>query len=119
MVHSGHHVGEFRWRTNGGGLRRHIAIDRVGVKDVTYPIRLLVPEGWGGGEQTTVAKVNMYVSLPHYQKGTHMSRFLEVLNQYAENALTPDCFQKVARAICEGGSHDPTLVQTAFVSCRL
>ena len=77
---------------------RHIAIDRVGVKDVTYPIRLRMPEG---GEQTTVARVNMYVSLPHYQKGTHMSRFLEVLNAYGESALTPDCFPKVARAICE------------------
>jgi GTP cyclohydrolase IB len=77
---------------------RHIAIDRVGVKDVTYPIRLRTPEG---GEQSTVAKVNMFVSLPHHQKGTHMSRFLEVLNTYAESALTPDCFPKVARAICE------------------
>lgn len=77
---------------------RRVAIDRVGVKDVTYPIRLRTPDG---GEQTTVAKVNMYVSLPHHQKGTHMSRFLEVLNEYAENALTPDCFQKVSRAICE------------------
>ena len=77
---------------------RRVAIDRVGVKDVTYPIRLRTPEG---GEQTTVAKVNMYVALPHHQKGTHMSRFLEVLNEHAENALTPDCFQKVARSICE------------------
>lgn len=80
---------------------RHVAIDRVGVKDVTYPIRLRTPDG---GEQTTVATVNMYVSLPHHQKGTHMSRFLEVLNEYAAeggNALTPDCFQKVAKAICE------------------
>lgn len=78
--------------------RRHVAIDRVGVKDVTYPIRLRTPEG---GEQATVAKVNMYVSLPHHQKGTHMSRFLEVLNEYAANALTPDCFPKVAREICQ------------------
>lgn len=77
---------------------RHIAIDRVGVKDVTYPMRLRTQEG---GEQTTVAKVNMYVSLPHHQKGTHMSRFLEVLNEHAANALTPDCFPKVAKAICE------------------
>jgi GTP cyclohydrolase IB len=77
---------------------RNVAIDRVGVKDVTYPIRLKTPEG---GEQQTVATVNMYVSLPHHQKGTHMSRFLEVLNEYAENALTPDCFPKVAKAICE------------------
>jgi GTP cyclohydrolase I len=78
--------------------QRRVAIDRVGVKDVKYPIRLRLPEG---GEQTTVASINMYVALPHHQKGTHMSRFLEVLNQYAENALTPDCFQKVAKAIRE------------------
>jgi GTP cyclohydrolase IB len=82
---------------------RNVAIDRVGVKDVTYPIRLRMPlaDGSVGGEQQTVATVNMYVALPHHQKGTHMSRFLEVLNEYAENALTPDCFPKVARAICE------------------
>lgn len=78
--------------------QRNVAIDRVGVKDVVYPIRLKTPEG---GEQTTVATVNMYVSLPHHQKGTHMSRFVEVLNEYAESALTPDCFQKVAAAIRE------------------
>ena len=37
-----------------------------------------------GNEQHTVATVNMYVSLPHHQKGTHMSRFLEVLNEHAQ-----------------------------------
>ena len=62
--------------------RRNIAIDRVGVKDVVYPLRLRTRSG---GEQTTVAKINMYVSLPHYQKGTHMSRFLEVLKNVIIN----------------------------------
>src|SRR5258708_3878919 len=57
----------------GSSDTRHVAIDRVGVKDVTYPIKLKISpcshEGWGGGgEQTTVAKINMYVALPHYQK---------------------------------------------------
>lgn len=60
---------------------RNIPIDRVGVKNVTYPIRLRM---CCGGEQHTVAHVNMYVSLPHHQKGTHMSRFLEVLNEHAQ-----------------------------------
>ncbi len=60
---------------------RRVAIDKVGVKNVTYPIRLRTPNG---GEQHTVANVNMYVSLPHHQKGTHMSRFLEVLNEHAQ-----------------------------------
>lgn len=76
---------------------RRVAIDKVGVKDVTYPITLRTP---GGGEQTTVASINMYVSLPHHKKGTHMSRFLEVLNQHAR-PLTPSCFGIVARAIKE------------------
>ncbi len=75
---------------------RNVAIDRVGVKDVTYPIRLKTPDG---AEQTTVAKINMYVSLPHHQKGTHMSRFLEVLNEEAADALTPGCISKIGRAI--------------------
>ncbi len=60
---------------------RRVAIDKVGVRDVIYPIRLRTPDG---GEQHTVATVNMYVSLPHHQKGTHMSRFLEVLNEHAQ-----------------------------------
>ena len=76
---------------------RKVAIDKVGVKDVIYPVRLRTREG---GEQTTVASINMYVALPHYQKGTHMSRFLEVLNEQSCSALTPDRIPAVARAIC-------------------
>ncbi len=76
---------------------RRVAIDKVGVKNVRYPITLRTR---GGGEQTTVARVNMYVSLPHHQKGTHMSRFLEVLNDYAK-PLTPGCIKKITREITE------------------
>ena len=57
---------------------RRIAIDKVGVKNITYPIALRVR---GGGSQTTVASIDMYVSLPHHRKGTHMSRFIEILNE--------------------------------------
>ncbi|GJQ29960.1 MAG: GTP cyclohydrolase FolE2 [Phycisphaerae bacterium] len=78
------------------GDPRNMPIDRVGVKDITYPIRLAKR---GGGEQTTVAKVNMYVALPHYQKGTHMSRFLEVLNDHTGEPLTPGRIPVLARAI--------------------
>jgi len=60
--------------------QRNIAIDKVGVKCITYPITLHCPET--GGVQHTVAQINMYVGLPHHQKGTHMSRFLEVLNRH-------------------------------------
>ncbi len=62
---------------------RKIAINKVGVKDIRYPIRLHCPITGGG--QHTVAHVNMYVALPHDQKGTHMSRFLEILNRHHDS----------------------------------
>jgi GTP cyclohydrolase I len=77
---------------------RQIAIDRVGVKDVTYPMRLA---NRGGGEQATVASINMYVALPHTQKGTHMSRFLEVLNDHTGEPLRPGRIPVITRAIKE------------------
>lgn len=70
----------------GKADQRRVMIDKVGVKDVTYPITLKTPCGRG---QKTVAKINMYVSLPAERKGTHMSRFLEVLNEYADG-IRPD-----------------------------
>ena len=75
--------------------RRRVAIDKVGVKDVTYPITLRTPDG---GSQTTVASINMYVSLPHDQKGTHMSRFLEVLNENS-TCITPERIPEITREI--------------------
>ncbi len=82
---------------------RNVAIDRVGVKDVTYPLRLKVApserEHWPSGEQATIAKINMYVALPHYQKGTHMSRFMEVLNAHEGGAITPQDIPEITGAI--------------------
>lgn len=57
---------------------RQLAIDRVGIKDLRYPIQVLDRTG---GLQSTVASVNLYVGLPAHFKGTHMSRFVEILNQ--------------------------------------
>jgi GTP cyclohydrolase I len=58
---------------------RNIPIDLVGVSDLRYPIVV-----WerGGGRQETIAQIAMSVSLPHDFKGTHMSRFIEVLNRH-------------------------------------
>jgi GTP cyclohydrolase I len=77
---------------------RQVAIDKVGVKGITYPITLHCPAT--GGSQHTVAKVNMYVSLPHYQKGTHMSRFLEVLNKHHDK-MRSDQIMQVASDVRE------------------
>ncbi len=79
-----------------GNDDRNIAIDKVGVKHIRYPITLNCPAT--GGVQHTVARVNMYVGLPHHQKGTHMSRFLEVLNKHHEE-LRSDQIMEVCRDI--------------------
>jgi GTP cyclohydrolase I len=69
----------------GAADQRNIAIDKVGVRAVRYPITLRTPDG---GEQNTVALINLYVSLPKHKKGTHMSRFLEILNAH-HRRITP------------------------------
>ena len=56
---------------------RALAIDKVGIKDLSYPIQVLDK---GNKVQHTVARVNLYVGLPQEFKGTHMSRFIEILN---------------------------------------
>jgi len=58
---------------------RNLPIDRVGVKNLRYPIRILDK---ARSEQSTVANVTLTVDLPHHHKGTHMSRFVEVLNEF-------------------------------------
>ncbi len=57
---------------------RNIVIQRVGVKSVTYPMLVATQDG----PQPSVAVIDMYVALPAHAKGTHMSRFLEVLEDF-------------------------------------
>lgn len=59
---------------------RNIAIDRVGVRGVTLPI---VIDG-RDGPQHTIAKLTMTVALPATQKGTHMSRFIALMETHSE-----------------------------------
>lgn len=58
---------------------RNVNIDKVGVKNLRYPILL---SDKAHKQQHTVALINMYVNLPHNFRGTHMSRFVEILNQF-------------------------------------
>ncbi|MBB1126421.1 GTP cyclohydrolase FolE2 [Thiospirillum jenense] len=71
--------------------RRHIAIDRVGIKDIRHPVRV---SDRSGGEQHTVATFNMYVYLPHNFKGTHMSRFVAILNSH-EREISVNSFKEM------------------------
>jgi len=58
---------------------RKIPIDKVGVKNLRYPITVLDRKH---KIQHTIGSINMYVNLPHHFRGTHMSRFIEILNEH-------------------------------------
>ena len=60
---------------------RRIPINQVGIKDINHPVKV---RDRSAGEQHTVANFNMYVNLPHNFKGTHMSRFVEILHHERE-----------------------------------
>jgi GTP cyclohydrolase I len=58
---------------------RQLRIDKVGVRGLRFPIQVLDK---ANSTQNTVATIGMYVDLPKEFKGTHMSRFVEVLNAH-------------------------------------
>ncbi|MFO7896583.1 MAG: GTP cyclohydrolase FolE2 [Candidatus Cloacimonadales bacterium] len=64
--------------------KRNVTIDRVGVKGVRYPI---VVDDKRNKQQHTVADIDISVELLHQHRGTHMSRFIEVLNKFHDNLI--------------------------------
>ncbi len=76
---------------------RRLAIDRVGIKGIRHPARV---RDKSGGVQHTVAQFNMYVHLPHNFKGTHMSRFVEILNSH-EREISVESFETILRETVE------------------
>jgi len=80
----------------GSEDKRKLAIDKVGIKAIRHPIQI---KERSGGVQHTIATFNMYVNLPHNFKGTHMSRFVEIL--HGEREISVESF----RAMLEKMTH--------------
>lgn len=72
---------------------RRIAINKVGIKAIRHPVRV---SDRTGRTQHTVAMFNMYVGLPHDFKGTHMSRFIEILNA-EDHEISVESFEPMLR----------------------
>ncbi len=81
----------------GSADTRQIPINKVGIKDIRHPVRV---RDRTGGEQHTVANFNMYVDLPHNFKGTHMSRFVQILENH-EREITVRSFKEILREMTE------------------
>ena len=89
---------------------RQIPIDKVGIKDIRHPVRV---KDRSGGEQHTIANFNMYVNLPHNFKGTHMSRFVEILNLH-EREITVDSFREMLKEMTERLEADSGHIEMSF-----
>lgn len=76
---------------------RQLAINKVGIKSIRHPV---VVKDKSVGVQHTIATFNMYVHLPHNFKGTHMSRFVEILNQHGRE-ISVESFESILREMVE------------------
>ncbi len=88
---------------------RHLPINRVGIKDISHPVRV---KDRSAGEQHTIATFNMYVSLPHNFKGTHMSRFVEIL--HAEREISVESFRGMLESMTERLEADAGHIEMTF-----
>src|SRR4029079_11014259 len=88
---------------------RSMAIDRVGIKDIAHPVRV---KDRSAGEQHTIATFNMYVNLPHDFKGTHMSRFVEIL--HGEREISVESFRAMLEKMTERLEADAGHIEMSF-----
>jgi GTP cyclohydrolase I len=94
---------------------RKLAIDKVGIKAIRHPVRI---QERGSTErspkvQHTIAVFNMYVGLPHHFKGTHMSRFVEILEAH-EREITVETFQIMLREMVEKLEAEEGQIEMSF-----
>lgn len=89
---------------------RNIPINMAGVKGLRWPITVLDRKN---GTQSTIATVNMYVNLPHNFRGTHMSRFVEVLNDYRDTDWI-DKTGEILEKICNSLNADEAHMEIEF-----
>ncbi len=89
---------------------RKVLLKRVGVKDIRYPITV---RDKAKGEQHTTAMFNMYVEVPQHFKGTHMSRFVEILNKF-KNGVSIERFHEILVAIRQRLNAEAAHLEIAF-----
>jgi GTP cyclohydrolase I len=70
---------------------RRIPVNKAGIRSIRHPVKIT---DRAGVIQHTIATFNMYVNLPHNVKGVHMSRFVEVLNEY-DSAISVESFENL------------------------
>lgn len=94
----------------GSADKRKIAINKVGIKDIRHPV---VVKDRSDGLQHTIANFSMYVFLPHHFKGTHMSRFVKILNDH-EKEISNKSFREMLIEMSELLEADSGYIEMSF-----
>jgi len=94
----------------GSADLRQIPINKVGIKNIYHPVKV---RDRSGGDQQTIANFNMYVNLPHDFKGTHMSRFVEILNNH-EREISVKSFRDMMSELTERLDADSGHIEMSF-----
>lgn len=89
---------------------RKIAINKVGIKDIRHPV---IVKDRSDGRQHTIATFSMFVYLPHHFKGTHMSRFVKILNDH-EKEISVESFKDMLREMSELLEADAGYIEMQF-----
>ena len=89
---------------------RQLAIDKVGIKSIRHPVKI---KDKAGEAQHTVATFNMYVHLPQHLKGTHMSRFIEILNGN-DHEISIENFYKMLKQVALKLEADSGHIEMSF-----
>ena len=94
---------------------RRLAIDQVGIREIRHPVKVRDRDH---GEQYTVATFNMYVGLPHNFKGTHMSRFIEVLNDH-NTVISVHSFKDIVKQVADKLDSKTSTIEMTFPYFRV
>lgn len=89
---------------------RRVPISRVGVKNIRFPIAVRDRQK---SAQQTVGRIDMSVDLPHHFKGTHMSRFMEILNSH-DGEVSVEALPAILRTMRERLSAETAHLQISF-----
>ena len=89
---------------------RRLAIDKVGIKNIRHPV---IIRNRNGDPQHTVGAFSLYVNLPHDRRGTHMSRFVEILNAH-EEPLSVSTVRKLLATISKTLESDAAYLEVNF-----
>ena len=84
---------------------KKIPINKIGIKGLKYPVKIFDKEN---KFQHTVADIAMYVDLPAHYKGTHMSRFIEILSEYHKEIAVEqlhEILNEMKQKLCSETSH--------------